>query len=707
MPLQNDFETPQTSQPYASNAVTPPKSTPYAPGAATPPKTQPSKPAASASSNDTNGYVRGGGASVGTSQPAAPIQGPRAYPGPRPPQSATGPSKSSNRNDDFVHGGGSSMGNTSVPSTSSNNLNGFVHGGGSSNGSNGGPSKSSNNANDFVRGGGASVGSVSSSTNQQPIRDDEGRTYDSPVSQTSTASLTGHNDHAVKGGKHGGKNGGGKDEDTTAGQTTESVTSTPTASVSVGAHSSQSGGKDGNGVHSSSSGTFQASTEGGKNNDFGGSTAVAVATGSSAGLSDIQKARKFTFQIEKTKGKLNDLASQEDQLKQLRAGTADPLDKIKLNMQIGSVKAQQQVASDRLRRKEARLSRVEGRMAGAGSDSQQGQGLHAVAVGQNNNTHGSGQNNGGEYGNSNADEGGVLTISHGDNDVAGGTGLGVATDGVGPQNNASSVVAHGGAGTGGNAGLSDLEKARKFSYKIEEAENTLSNLATQESQIRAAMGATSDPAQQEQLAVQLGSVQQQQQDANSRLLHKTEKLNKVEDRMAAAGADSQQSQELHAVAVGPNDTSHGNSQNGNQGGNPTAQVQAALVDNGSSGGRPVATAFNGNGNGNRGNGNQGNGNGNGGGDGNRAGQGGGGGNGQGNGNGNNALAGAGNGNHGNGNGNGNGQGNGNGNGNGAGGSGHFMGGPVGGGDDSSPTRPPKLIGLGNGGGGTGSRRNNR
>ncbi len=364
-------------------------------------------------------------------------------------------------------------------------------------------------------------------------------------------------------------------------------------------------------------------------------------------------------------------------------------------------------------------------------------------------------------------EGGVISISHDDkksgnkdgdktnkggkgavftqNNDGGGKGgwssLSVG-DGKGGKKNddfgGSTAVA---VGSNSSVGLSDIQKVRKFSFQIEKAEGKLGTLAAQESQIRAAMGGTTDPAQQQQLAMQLGSVQQQQQKVTDRLQRKEDRLSNVKNRMASAGTSDQLNQGVKAVVIGESGKKDNGPKNGGGNGNNQAQggIGTKLVnvggpdsgrpqagdlkpvgnkndgpkvggggqfDTGASiphinlngiggpdGGRPQAANLNPG----RGNGNQGNGNGNGGGDGNRAGQGGGG----------NALAGIGGPDSGrpqavalgNGDGGGNGNGNqGNGNGNG-GGDGNRAG--QGGGDNAlggGNGGRPQAVALGSGGG---------
>ena len=489
------------------------------------------------------------------------------------------------------------------------------------------------------------------------------------------------------------------------------------------------------------------SGKGGKQST-GVSTAVAVGPNGSAGLSDLDKARKFTFQIEKTQGKLANLSNKESAIRQQMAVATDPEQQVRLSMQLGNVQEQTAKASDRLKRKEERLSNVKNRMAANGTEGQLGQGLHAVAMGTDKNKNGNGPKSGG----------------------------GGQTEGSGVAQQPQAVVF-------GSSGLSDAEKLKKYTSNVGKIEDDINDLTRRENQIRQQLAISSDPNEQQNLSMQLVGVQDKLARKGQRLENRSNMVERVENRMAGAGAGQQgQGAVFTGVAQaeaggkgngggrgnGPrNGGGNGGGNGNNSGGNSLAQTQATLIANGSSGGRPQASALpgggqfdtggvrspinigggnqgngngngggngnrgNGNGNGDannalagvggpdsgrpqvgnlnpgRGNGNQGNGNGNGGGDGNRAGQGGGGG-GSGNGNGNNALAGAGLGNGGNGQGNGNGNGNGGGNSNGGGnGGGRAMGGPVGGGGNDSPSRPPSLVSLGNGGGGTGGRRNGR
>ncbi|MES2876752.1 MAG: hypothetical protein V4678_04775, partial [Patescibacteria group bacterium] len=170
-------------------------------------------------------------------------------------------------------------------------------------------------------------------------------------------------------------------------------------------HDSQTGGKKGG--SKATGGIFTPGSNGDKNNGTA-SLGTAVALGGSAGLSDLQKFRKFSFQIEKTEGKLGRLATQETQIRQQMAGATDPSQKQQLAMQLGSVQQQQQTATERLHRKETRLNNVQNRMASAGTSDQLNQGVKAVVIGQNDKKNGNGPKNGGGQGNNQA-QGGIGT----------------------------------------------------------------------------------------------------------------------------------------------------------------------------------------------------------------------------------------------------------------------------------------------------------
>lgn len=155
-------------------------------------------------------------------------------------------------------------------------------------------------------------------------------------------------------------------------------------------------------------GVFEAG-KGGRAKDFGGSTAVAVGPNGSAGLSDIEKVRKFTFQVEKTQGKLDTLKKQESQIRAAMAGATDPAQQRQLVVQLGNVQQQQQKATERLANKQSRLDKVENRMAAAGVTPSD-QGVRAVAVAGIGNKNNNGDKNGGK--NAGVAQGGVFQASN-------------------------------------------------------------------------------------------------------------------------------------------------------------------------------------------------------------------------------------------------------------------------------------------------------
>lgn len=193
----------------------------------------------------------------------------------------------------------------------------------------------------------------------------------------------------------------------------------------------------------------------------------------------------------------------------------------------------------------------------------------------------------------------LAAAGQGRNDQAKGARAGVFQQGGNDnQNNgAPQAVA---VGSNGSAGLSDIQKARKYSFQIERAESKLTKLNDQESALKQQMAAATDPAQQEQFRVQLAGITEQRNKANQRLENKQGKLDKVSNRMASAGVDMDKVG-LNAVAVAGVKNNGGKGKKDDRlgtgtGGRPAIGNQGNLVG-GANGGRPSLVSL-----GNKGNG---------------------------------------------------------------------------------------------------------